>query len=785
MNLTNVINESFTQYSAAVLQSRALVDVRDCCKPSARQIFYCMYTDKFLHSKPFQKTLKAIGSAMRVYIHGDSSCEGIIMRAGQPFAMRYPLVEIEGNCGNLISSGNYAAPRYTASRLSLLSNNLFNDIQKETILEWRNNYDDTEQYPTTLPSKGYYNIVNGNFGIAVGAASSIPQFNLKDVNKAMIHLLWNPDCDFEDIYCAPDFATGAILLNEEEVKESLKNGTGFACKLRAVIDYDAKERVLIVKEIPYGVYTNTICKELEDILNGDENPGIDRFNDLTGEKPLIKIYLKRNASPEKVLRYLYKKTSLQSHYGINMTMLKDGRFPQVFGWKAALTEHLRHEEEVYVRGFNFDLKKIKARLHIVEGIIIALNNIEEVVELIKKSSNTAAASKSLQDTFGLTEVQAKAILDIKLARLAHLETQKFIDEKAKLETEKERIESILHDTNLLKKEIEKGLTEVMNKFGDARRTQIMNIESDEEEEPKEVKTLSISLTNKNNLYATEVSTLYVQRRNSVGTKFKLDKDEYVISNITANNNDTILFFTKGKYCNCYHLAGINIPIENKTPLEALLNLRNGEKVFKLVNFNKKNTKENILFITKQGMLKKSRFDEYNTKRAGGIKALELNERDELLDVVFTDNDNIGMVTENGRLLICPTNDIRPISRVAKGVKGIKLDDGDGVAAVHIVPKDTKKIISISNKGYFKRTAFSEFGVTNRYTKGQRIQKLKDKDEYIADFYPLKDEKNLVIVSSSAQLKVSINSIPLLSKNTLGVKSIKLKEKDTVVALSKE
>ena len=783
-NLKNIIEESFGQYAGAVTQSRALVDVRDCLKPSARQIFYCLYTDKFLHSKPFKKTLKAIGSAMRMYIHGDSSCEGVLMRSGQPFAMRYPLIEVEGSYGNLMESGNYAAPRYTSSRLSQISENLFNDIQKETILEWRDNYDDTEQYPSVLTSKGFYNIVNGTMGIGVGAASSIPAFNLNDVNKALIHLLWNPDCNFEDIYCAPDFATGAILLNEEEVKESLKNGTGFACKLRAVIDYDAKERVLIVKEIPYGVYTNTICKELEDILNGDENPGIDRFNDLTGEKPLIKIYLKRNASPEKVLRYLYKKTSLQSHYGINMTMLKDGRFPQVFGWKAALTEHLLHEKEVYIRGFNFDLKKIKTRLHIVEGIIIALNNIEEVVELIKKSSSTAAASKNLQDTFGLTEVQAKAILDIKLARLAHLETQKFINEKKKLENEKERIESILHNSNLLKKEIEKGLVKVMNEFGDSRRTRVMNIESDEDEEPKEIKSLSISLTNKNNIYATEASTLYVQRRNSVGTKFKLDKDEYIISNIIANNNDTILFFTKGKTCNCYKLSGVEVPIEQKTPLEALLSLNPTEEVLELVNFNKRDLKENIIFITKKGMLKKSKFSEYNTKRSGGIKALDLSNDDELLNVIFTNDDNIGIVTENGRLLICPTKDIRPIGRVAKGVKGIKLDSGDFVSAAHIVPKETQEIVSISNKGYFKKTAFSEFGVNTRYTKGQRIQKLKDNNEYIADFLPLIDEKNIIVISSGAQLKVSTDSIPLLSKNTSGVKSIKLKEKDIVVSLTK-
>ena len=784
IKMYDTIEEGFRQYAGAVLQSRALVDVRDCLKPSARQIFYCLYTDKFTSDKPYKKVLKMIGSIARIYIHGDSSAEGIIMRAAQPFAMRYPLVNVKGNGGTLTKSGNWAAPRYPDAKLSYLTDNLFSDLKKDTILEWRDNYDDTEQYPSVLPSKGFYNIVNGTMGIGIGAASSIPAFNLNDVNKALIHLLWNPDCDFEDIYCAPDFATGAILLNEEEVKESLKNGTGFACKLRSVVDYDAKERVLIVKEIPYGVYTNVICGELEEILNGDENPGIDRFNDLTGEKPLIKIYLKKTANPEKVLKYLYKKTSLQSHYGINMTMLKDGRFPKVFTWKEALIEHLRHEEDVYIRGFNFDLKKIKNRLHIIEGILIALNNIEEVIELIKKSKTTAAASKSLQENFNLTETQAKAILEIKLARLANLETQKFIDEKAKLETEKARIEGILHDSNLLKKEIEKGFVDVMNKFGDARRTQIMNIESEEEEEPKEIKTLSISLTNKNNLYATEASTLYVQRRGGTGTKFKLDKDEFIISNITANNNDTILFFTKGSSCNCYPLAGINIPIENKTPLEALLNLSPVEKVFKLINFNKKDKKENIIFITKQGMLKKSKFIEYNTKRASGIKALELNKRDELLDAIFTDNDDIGLLTEEGKFLICHTNDINPVGRIAKGVKGIKLDDGDGVVSARIVPRDTKEIVSISNKGYFKKTAFSDFSITNRYTKGQRIQKKND-EEYIADFYPLRDEKNLIIISSGAQIKVTTNSIPLLNKNTQGVKSIKLSDKDRVVTISTE
>ena len=291
-NLTNTINESFIQYSGAVLQSRALVDVRDGLKPSARQIFYSMLGRKLTHDKPYKKTANAVGMAMAdFYIHGDSSCEGVIMRAGQPFAMRYPLVEVKGNAGSLIESGNWAAMRYTESRLSKLSSILFNDIDKETITEWRDNYDNTKQFPAVLPSKGFYNLCNGTMGIGIGMASSVPQYNLREMNQALEKLLLNPNCSFEDIYIAPDFATGAILLNESDVKESMKHGTGFACKLRSIVDYDKKERCFVVTEIPYGVYTNTICGQLEEIINGEDNPGVDRFNDLTGKTALIKIYL--------------------------------------------------------------------------------------------------------------------------------------------------------------------------------------------------------------------------------------------------------------------------------------------------------------------------------------------------------------------------------------------------------------------------------------------------------------------------------------------------------------
>ena len=779
MDLTPIIKESFTQYSGAVLQSRALVDVRDCLKPSARQIFYCLYTDKFVHSKPFKKTLKGIGSAMRMYIHGDSSCEGVIMRAGQPFAMRYPLIEVEGSFGNLMESGNWAAPRYTSARLSELANYLFADIDKDTIKEWRDNYDDTEQYPAVLSTKGFYNIVNGSMGIGIGMSSSIPQFNLREVNEALIKLLWNPDIDFEEIYCAPDFATGGLLLNENAVKDSLKNGNGFACKLRSVVEFDSKERCFVVKEIPYSVYTNTICGELEKILESEDNPGIDRFNDLTNSTPLIKIYLTRSTNPDRVLKYLYKNTSLQYHYSINMTMLENGRYPKVFGWKEALQSHLDHEELVYRRGFEFDLTKIKARIHIIEGLLKAYDAIDEVVQTIKTSASSAAANEALRKLLGIDEIQAKAILDLKLSKLSKLDINKLCNEKNDFEKEKERIEAIFSDITLLKKEIENGLREVAKKFGDERRTKIMNIASDEDE-PVEVKALSVSLTNKNNLIVNETSNLYTQKRGGVGSKFKLEPDEYVMTSTTCQNIDTILFFTVQG--NVYSYVAGALPVGEKTTIESLFMIEQAERTCAMTALSKNCNEKYIIFITKNGMLKKSELSEYNMKRGkSGIKALTLDTNDEIASVLFTNEEKIGISTEEGNFLICETKDVRPIGRVAKGVKGIKLNDGDAVASAKTMPASVKEIVSVSREGKIKRTSIDEFTTQGRATKGSKLQKLVDKD-YLADFLPITNEKEITIITTSSQIKLSISDIGLLSKNTCGAQSIKKKDKDNIICL---
>lgn len=775
VNLTPIIKDSFTQYAGAVLQSRALIDVRDGLKPSARQIFYSMLTRKLTFSNPHKKTANAVGMAMAdYYIHGDSSCTAVIMRAGQPFAMRYPLVDVKGNAGSLIESGNWASMRYTESRLSKLSNILFEDIDKETIFEWRDSYDNTKQFPAVLPTKGYYNIVNGCQGIGIGMASSVPQYNLKELNTALIHLLYNPDCDFEEIYCAPDFATGAILYNEEEVKQSMKNGTGSACKLRSVVEFDAKDRCFVITEIPYNVYTNTICGELEQIIEDEKNPGIERFNDLTGKTALIKIYLSKKANPDKVLRYLYKNTSLQYYYSINFTMLDQGRYPRLFTWKEMLQAHLEHEKSVYINGFQFDRRKILARLHVIEGLMKAISMIDEVIKTIKQSADAKNASIGLQRLLGIDEIQAKAILDLKLSRLTHLDITKLETEKSSLETEKERIEAILGDGILLKKEIEKGLRKVAEKFGDARRTKILNISN--EDETIEQKQLSLSFTNEGAIFISETSTLYSQRRNGVGSKFKLDKGEFVVDTLIGNNTDEVLFFTQhGAF---YHLKMGEFNIGEKQYLNSFLPINGDDEIKSATILSKDTESSNILFLTKKGILKKSALSEYNLRRNTGVQALKLDDNDLIASILILKNERVGILTEEGNFIIIETKDIRPIGRVARGVVGIKLNEGDKVVSGRVIPKEAREILSVSEDGYSKRTSINEFKITGRATKGVKIQRADN----LCDFLPLIDSSDILVVSSTTQIRVKVEEIPVLSRGTQGVKTLKLGENSKVIKI---
>ena len=781
-NLKPIIEKSFSQYSAAVIQSRALIDARDGLKPSARQIFYSMLQHKLTYDKPYKKTANAVGMAMAdYYIHGDSSCEGIIMRAGQHFALRYPLVDVKGNAGSLIESGNWAASRYTESRLSKLTSVLFEDIDKDTIVEWRDSYDNTKQYPGVLPSKGFYNLCNGTSGIAVGLASSVPQFNLVELNNALIKLIQNPDINFDEIYCAPDFATGAILLNADEVKESLRSGNGPACKLRSVVEFDSGERCLVVKEIPYSVYTNTICGQLEKIIESEENPGIDRFNDLTGENPLIKIYLSKKADPDKVLKYLYKNTSLQYYYGINLTMLDKGKYPKVFGWREALQAHIDHEKDVYRRGFEYDLNKMKFRVHIIDGLLICIARIEEVVETIKTSSSTAEANARLQKEFLLDESQAKAVLELRLSRLAHLEVTKLYGEKNDLLEKISAIEQILGDEILFNNELIKGWKDVAAKFGDARRTKILNISTESEEEPTEVRNLILSFTNKGGIFVTESSTLYSQRRGGVGTKLKLEKGEYIVGTETGDNTDVALFFSNRG--NFFQVKLSDLPVNEKTYISNYVTTINNESICNAAIYAK-NTNKNIYFVTRSGLLKKSLLSDYYLKRGNSARAINLEDGDSIVSVFFGNDDtNCGILSSDGNFIMVETKDVAAVGRIAKGIRCMKLNTGAYVQGARPINSNTRTIVSVTKKGLAKQTPISEFSFTNRNTKGSKLQGTVEGDEVIA-FEAIGAEVDLIVTSNVSQIRFALTEVPTLSRSAQGVKVIKLNAGEYVVGLEK-
>lgn len=540
-----------------------------------------------------------------------------------------------------------------------------------------------------------------------------------------------------------------------------------ACKLRSVVEWDAKERCFIVTQIPYSVYTNTICGQLEEILNDElNNPGIERFNDLTGVDPLIKIYLTKRANPDKVLKYLYKNTSLQYFYGINMTMLDNGRFPKVFTWKAALQAHIDHEKVVYRRGFEFDLKKIEKRIHILDGLLICIANIDEVVQIIKSSTSTAAASKTLQERFLLDSEQAKAVLDMKLSRLASLEVKKLENEREELQKEAERIHKILETEELFNQELINGWHEIAEKFGDARRTKILNIEN-ESDEPTERKQLSLSFTNKGAVFVTETSTLYSQRRNGVGSKFKLEKDEFIVDNLVGENTETILFFTnKGNY---YHLKMGEFVIGEKQYLSNSFSMKENEILTAAVALNPKNASKFIVFVTKNGLIKKSQLSEYNMKRNIGATALKLDTNDEIVSILIMEEEKLGIMSRDGQFIIIATSPIKPIGRVTRGIIGMKLNMGDYVVGARAIPQNTTHIFSIASDGYGKSTSIGDFNITGTNTKGVKIQKTDN----MCDFMPITNQNDLLINSNTTQIRVKCSDVPILSRGAQGTKLIKL------------
>lgn len=774
-------SEAFLEYAGYNLQRRSIPDVRDGLKWGARQLLHAQMLGGFTYDKPFKKAVKSVAQAMGFsYVHGDASAYGTLIRMAKPFSYRVPLQEANGNYGTLINPDDHSASRYVELRGSKVAAKVLEDLKKDTITEWEDTYDLEGKFPKVLPSKGIWLGVNGCISIGSGMACSIPPTNLREVNESLIKLINNPDISAEEIVCLPDFPTGAILLNADEVKQSMIDGWGKACKIRAVVEYDKTERCFIVKEMPYSTFTNTICNELATLMEENPNCGIKNFVDYTGIKPDLRIYLDKKANPDKTLKLLYKETSLQTHYSVNMVMLDKGTTPRTFGWKEALQAHIDHEKEVYRRGFEFDLRKIEDRLHIIEALLKVIASIDEVIQTIKTSESTSKARERLMKEYLLDEVQAKAVLDIKLSRLAHLEVEKLKSEKSKLEKDRDFIYNIIRNEELFNQELIKGWREVASKFGDDRRTQVLNI-SKEDDEPKEKQELLINLSNQNNIYITTVSTLYTQKRGGVGNKFKMSKGEYVVATASGTNLDTVLLFSNQG--NCYHITPGELPFEEVIPIESLVELNSNEQIKDLVFLNKKNKAEFIIFFTKKGILKKSKLSEYNIRRKSGVKALNLDKDDEIVSILFVNNERVGMMTARGQFVMCETKDIRAIGRVARGVKGITLNTGDELVCAQVINNNTKEFLSVSEKGYIKRTSIKDFVVTGRGTKGSKIHVLNDADDKLVYFAALENQKETIIVSSNAQIKINLNEVNLLSKGAQGTKSIKLNNSKVIGLLT--
>lgn len=606
------IEKAFLEYGASVAQERSIADVRDGLKIGLRQGLYSQYHDKLTHKNKFQKAQKSVAAAMSLcYVHGDAAMYDAFIRAAKPWAYRYPLEEAQGSYGSPCSPDDHSAARYVEMRSGEIADYFFAGLKKNAIAEWYDNYDDTEKIPSVFPSIGFWNLVNGCSGIAVAMATSVPQFNLKEVNAALVKLIENPDCTFADIYCAPDFSTGGTITNAAEVKKSLESGRGTSIRLRATLDYDAKNNVIKATELPYGVYTNTVMEQLEKLTNEDENYGIDRVVDHTKETADIRIYLSKNANPSVMMKKLYKDTSLENWFSINMIMLDHGRFPRVFGWKEACQAYIDHIRECKTRELQYEYDSLMYRNHILEGLLIAIAHIDDVIALIRNSESANDAKYKLMNTYKLDEDQAKAILDIKLQRLAKLEAVKINDELEKNNVEINRLHHILNTPLELNKLLIQALNEVAAKFGDARRTKVMNIMEAEEEEEEEYSVMVRELDGNISI-----------------TKKRLSG--HIMD--TTNLGTIIGFSSDGKL---YKVKVKDIPTEKSIKVSQLFKTSNIIEIRCVEEINKNSY---FYFATKGGYVKKSNTSDYNYSGRSGTKYMKLRPDDSVVKVWLSNDE---------------------------------------------------------------------------------------------------------------------------------------------------
>ena len=791
-DIESEMKTAYISYAMSVIVQRALPDVRDGLKPVHRRILYAMHEDGITSDKPYRKCANTVGSVLgRYHPHGDASVYDALVRMAQDFSLRYMLVDGHGNFGSIDGDGA-AAMRYTEARMSKIAEYMLTDIEKNTV-DFMPNYDDRLQEPTVLPAKIPQLLINGSSGIAVGMATNIPPHNLTEVCNGLIQIIDNPettDDELMQIIKGPDFPTGGMILGKEGIKEAYKTGKGkIIVRAEAEIEEMAnnKQRI-VVTSLPYQVNKARLIENISKLVREKRIEGISELRDESDriDRVRIVIELKRDARAQVVLNQLYKNTQMQDTFGAILLALVDGE-PKILTLRQCLDYYIDHRKTVIVRKTKFELDKALARAHILEGLRIAIDNIDEVINIIRNSYDDA--KERLMERFGLTDIQAQAILDMRLKTLSGLQREKIEEEYKQLMELIAHLREILSNEQLVYDIIKEDLTEIKTKFGDERLTKIKPAEGDIEEEDliKEEQTI-VALTHFGYIKRMPADTYKSQHRGGKGiTGISTRAEDFVTEIFTASTHDTILFFSnKGKL---YRLRGYEIPEAGRTAkgtaIVNLLSLDAGEKITAVIPISNFAEGKYLLMATQKGFIKKTALTEYNSARKTGLQAITLKDEDELIAVRLTDGeDNVVLVTTDGLCITFSEQDVRPMGRTAQGVIGIKLGDGDKVIGMESIIDGAKAtLLAITENGFGKRTDLDEYRVQKRGGRGVITYKVTQKTGKLVGIRVTDDSKDIMMITDTGTIiRIKAKDVSILGRSTQGVTLMRTNDGGKVVSI---
>ncbi len=792
IDIGSEMRTSFMDYAMSIIVSRALPDVRDGLKPVHRRILFAMSELGMSPDKPYKKSARIVGEVIGKYHpHGDSAVYETMVRMAQDFSLRYMLVDGHGNFGS-IDGDSAAAMRYTEARLSKIAMELLRDINKETI-DFVPNYDGEEQEPAVLPSRFPNLLVNGISGIAVGMATNIPPHNLREVINGIQQLIENPGISSLELMQSikgPDFPTGGYILGREGIKQAYATGRGsVTMRAKATIEENNNKARIIVHELPYQVIKARLIEKIAELVREKKIDGITDLRDESDRNGMrIVIELRRDVNPNVVLNNLYKQTAMQSNFGIIMLALVNGE-PKVLNLRDVLYHYLKHQQEVIRRRTEYDLKKAEARAHILEGLRIALDHLDEVITLIRSSQTTEEARAVLMNTFSLSVDQAQAILDMRLQRLTGLEREKIEAEYAELLKKIAEYKAILADEQLILAIIGEELNEIKEKFGDERRSEItIGEESIEDEDLIPQEDVVITITHTGYIKRLPVTTYRSQKRGGRGVVGMDTKDNDFVEHLfVTNTHHYLMFFTnKGKV---YRLKAYEVPDLSRTargtPIINLIQIEQGETVNAVIPVESFESEQYLFFATKQGIVKKTPINDYSNIRKGGLIAINLREDDDLIGIKLTDgNQGIIMGTKQGISIHFPEQDVRPMGRTATGVKGIHLDSKDAVIDMDVVHTDNSVLI-VTSKGFGKRTPVSEYRIQSRGGKGIKTLNVTPKNGPVVTLKVVQEDEDLMIITAlGTVIRTSMSGISMMGRYTQGVRLINIREDDEVATVAR-